>query len=255
MIELWKNEGGRIGEDIHKALLKITGKSFGPRVEYWEHWFNNLEEPVKEGEKEGDYISYHGLETKSKNIAFVIDHSGSMSEKVKAKHGGYVGEGAVVKGDTKMAFVKAELIRVIKSLPKDTRFNIVAFEAKVTVWEKAQTDATKRNKSSAIKWVESLRPSGQTNVYDAIVEAFGRMNPGGKVNTRYKGGPDTIFVLSDGLPNAGTIPNAPEILEAVKEMNKIRQVTIHTIGVGKMTKMFLEPLAKQNNGTFKLVAE
>ena len=154
-----------------------------------------------------------------------------------------------------MAMVKAELIRVIKSLPKDTKFNIVGFESKVIMWKKGQTIAKKKEKASAIKWVENLTPGGMTNIYDALVEGFGRLTPGGKVNTEYKAGPDTIFLLSDGLPNVGTISKPPAILKAIRELNKIRQVTIHTIGVGKMTKIFLEPLAQQNNGTFKLIAE
>jgi hypothetical protein len=256
LIELWKNEPGRIGDDIHKALLKISGMSLGPDWRFWEAWYKNLSEPPKAGDKEGEYISYHGLQTKSKNIAFVIDRSGSMSEQVKSKTSGYVGEGAVVKDDTKMAFVKAELIRVIKGLPEDTVFNIVAFDNTVVSWKKEQTKATKKVKEDAVRWVEALTPNGQTNPYDALVEAFGRMNPGGKPNTQYKeGGPDTIFLLTDGLPNSGTIPNAPDIIEAVTTMNRVRQVTIHTIGVGKLCEPFLKPLAERNNGIYKLIAE
>lgn len=255
LIELWKKETGRIEEDIHKALLVITGKSFGPDWRFWEAWFSSLDQPPKAAEKPGDYVSYHGLKTKSKNIAFVIDRSGSMLEEVKAKHDGYGGEGVKAKDGTKLAMVQAELIRVIKSLPEDTLFNIVAFESTVVSWKDMQVKADKKTKEDAIKWVEKLTANGQTNIYDALVEAFGRITKGGKVNTEYKTGPDTIFLLSDGLPNVGTISKMPEILEAVKQMNRIRQVTIHTIGVGTMTKMFLEPLAQQNGGTFKLIAE
>ncbi len=255
LIELWKRSSGRIEEDIHRALLKITGKSFGPDWRYWDNWFRSLNEPVKASDKEGHYIVYHGLKTRSKNIAFVIDRSGSMAEKVKSKHSGYTGEGAVVKGDTKLAMVKAELIRVVKSLPSDAKFNIVAFDNNVMMWRKGQVLATKKNKADAVRWVQSLTPGGSTNVYDALVEAFGRLTPGGKVNTEYKTGPDTIFLLSDGLPNTGTISKPAEILKAVRKMNRIRQVTIHTIGVGKLAQSFLKPLAEQNHGTYKLIAE
>ncbi|MFA4985692.1 MAG: HEAT repeat domain-containing protein [Candidatus Brocadiia bacterium] len=255
LIELWKKEKGRIEEDIHKALMEITGKSFPPDVRYWENWFKNLTEPLAPSDKAGEYINYHGIKTKSKNLAFVIDRSGSMSEKVKSKTDGYVGEGAVVKDDTKMAFVKAELIRVIKSLPPDTRFNIVAFDDQIMSWKKEQTEAAPKVKEDAIKWVDALSPRGTTDIYDALCEAFGRLTPGGKVNTEYKTGPDTIFLLTDGMPNTGTISNPPDIIRNITQLNRIRQVAIHTIGVGKLCELFLKPLADSNNGTYRMIAE
>ncbi len=256
LIKQWKREQGRIGDDIHRALLKITGKSFGADWRYWEAWFKNLDEPPTAAEKEGEYVSYHGIRTKSKNLAFVIDRSGSMSAKVTSRADDYAGEGAVVKDDTRLGFVKAELIRVINGLPPDTIFNVIAFDTVVTPWRKQQTRATRMEKDQAIGWVNGLTPTGGTNIYDALIEGFGRMNPGGNPNTEYaEGGPDTIFLLSDGMPGSGTITNTKDILTAIASLNRIRQVTIHTFGVGKGCEGFLKPLAEQNNGVYKLIAE
>ena len=59
--------------------------------------------------------------------------------------------------------------------------------------------------------------------------------PGEKIATGVeklaKTGVDTIFFLTDGMPNAGQIPVADNILVKVKELNKTRKVKINSVGV------------------------
>jgi len=69
----------------------------------------------------------------------------------------------------------------------------------------------------------------------AVVEAVAYHNAPGKtvasVDKAEKGYADTVFLLSDGLPNTGQIPEPDGIIAKLKEMNKTRKVTINTIGV------------------------
>ena len=249
LIELWKREDGRLGEDIHAALLKITGKSFGPLWQAWESWFEGLEEPLEPADKAGEYISYHGTKTRSKNICFCIDTSGSMSSKVKDHTGGYVGEGETVEEMTRLEMVKLELIRVVKSLPRDAYFNIIAFETNLHEWRDKQTRASRRAKSEAESWIRSLNHTGGTNMYDAIIEALGQ----GKKD--YRKLPDTMFVLSDGTPAMQGFESRDEMLADIARRNRLSRVKIHTIGVGISAENFLKPLAEQNEGVYRLAAE
>ena len=82
--------------------------------------------------------------------------------------------------------------------------------------------------------------------FDAIEKAF-ELNP------------EVIFFLSDGAPFGGKIDSPPEILSTVAEWNKVRRITINSIGVGvkdpsaKVYADFLKGLAGQSWGVFKPV--
>ncbi|GAB4157425.1 MAG: hypothetical protein Kow00107_06680 [Planctomycetota bacterium] len=249
LIQLWKKETGRLGDDIHRALLRITGKSFGADWRYWDNWFSNLEEPIVASDTEGEYVNYHGLKTRSKNMAFCIDFSGSMSAMVTSVESDYAGEGKKLKETTRMEMVKEELIRVIRSLKSDTYFNIIGFETNILRWRDGQVQATKENREAAISWVSRLEPTGGTNIFDALEAAFG-LQAG-----KYAMTPDTIFLLSDGSPGAGRITDPAEILEEIGRINRTRNVIIHTIGVGTGGEAFLKSLAEQNGGIYRSVGE
>ncbi len=250
LIDLWRKEKGRIGLDIHAALLRITGKSFPPDWRYWKSWFENLDEPLKEAAKEGTYITYHGMKTWSKNLAFLIDVSGSMAADVAKVYGAY-GKASRADG-SRLDMVKAELVHVIETLPPDARFNIIAFETTIHKWRSSQTRATPSNKKEAVSWVERLKPTGGTNIYDALMEAFGVRNPGDEPQGET---PDTVFLLSDGSPGSGRVTDADEILDIITCMNRFRRVSINTIGVGKVGESFLKRLAEENYGAYRLIAE
>ncbi len=247
LLKIWKKEDGKIGEEIHAALLRITGKSFPPYAKVWIAWFENLEEPLSAAEREGEYVSYHGMKTKSKNLCFLVDISGSMS--AKAVLPDYAGEGKKQAETTRMELMKAELIRAVSALGKDVYFNVVAFETNVSKWRPSQVQATETTKSEAVSWIRTLQPTGGTELFKGLMEAFGEIE--GKNN--YVKRPDTIFVLSDGTPNTAPFKNQQEMLAEIARINRVRQITLHTICIGTGGKAFLEPLAAQNGGIFKLI--
>ena len=80
------------------------------------------------------------------------------------------------------------------------------------------------------------------------------------------GGVDTIFFLTDGLPNSGQVPEPDAIIVKVKELNKTRKVKINTVGVFRsmegMRRMpnarptmpgeqFLKQLASDSDGAYR----
>ena len=69
--------------------------------------------------------------------------------------------------------------------------------------------------------------------------------------------PGPLQELDAGLPQRGNTPdggpqliNTEEILESVKEWNRLRKVKIHTIGIGEADVTFMTKLATMNDGTF-----
>jgi hypothetical protein len=207
--------------------------------------------------------SYYGLETgTSKKIVYVIDISGSMEGKAEtdlkgnvistagSKVGNAVGNkvggklGSIISKQTsdqltKLGKAKKELMPSIRGLSEDTYFTLIVFENNVKKLNKQLVQATATNKNLAIAYLEKLASGGGTNMSDALEESFALT------------GVETIFVLSDGAPNEGKIPDPQGILEAVAKWNSSKSVKINTIGLGEdCDKDFMKKLADQNGGQF-----
>ena len=141
------------------------------------------------------------------------------------------------KDDTKIEFAKAELINCIVALNPKVKFNIISFESSIHSWQKHLVPASSGNKQQAISWTTAMRPTGATNLGDAILLAFEDKEV------------DTIFVLSDGQPNQGKLPSADAILNEVRRINTARRIVIHTINFAG-ARDFMKKLAEENGGQF-----
>lgn len=215
---------------------------------------------------------YHGIDVISHRICFIIDISGSMSSQMRrsgqspgqgqpgqpgqprspgtadpSKQGqGEKKEEPIFKGqkkrvepkdNSKIEFAKAELINCIIALNPKVHFNIICFENNIQVWRNRLVPAGRDNKSDAMRWVTAMRPTGATNLGDAVLQAFEDKDV------------DTIFVLSDGMPNQGKLPSPDMILSEVRRLNASRRIVIHTINFSG-AQDFMKKLAGENGGQF-----
>lgn len=201
---------------------------------------------------------YYGISTKARQVAFVLDISGSMewlNEPSVAGHlvqagvqqsarildralgGGFVGGMAsrqLRKESTKLGAARRELIPTLKGLLPDTRFSIVTFSHSVKDWRSTPIEATPENKTAATFFVNNLKAGGATAANAALTAALNI--PGVEV----------IFFLSDGQP---TDARPADILRSTAAAG--RQVVIHSIGVGDdQDEQFMRELAAQHNGQY-----
>jgi hypothetical protein len=295
---------GRLAEDYEAVLETITGISYYGDGKLWKRWWEtNREkfagakpEPKKGEDDEGGgsspappvfpkrpkpdkphvTSSFYGIKTKSHNIIYILDVSGSMAGPAARKRRGKGGKGPVVtgpghkkkkpgrvpmedgpKGDTKLHVAKYELKKSINMLPMKAWFTVIFYSNEFECWDTSMVRATPQNKRKAFDFIDKQEPSGKTNIFDAMEKAFKIAGPGkpkgGKSDERYAqafGGADTIFLLSDGSPNEGRIPNPNDILTEVGKLNKLRKITIHTVGVGAHNVSFMKALAEQNGGKY-----
>lgn len=280
LIERMQVEEGRLITDIADALESLTAKRFGVYVEDWVDFWGRvadryeiptdaqlatlkaaLEARARKYEP-GEVVDYHGIETTSEGILFIVDVSGSMNDEVMERdrfaHAGYP-------SFRKMDVVATELARTIARLDSSVRFNIYAFATDIKIWKKKLTPATSLNKSNAQDWVLGLEPmgivnvaaqraglappgsreAGRTNTYEVLMEALG-----GGVTRAGSRDVDTIFFCSDGLPSTGRFIDPVDIMEEVLRVNKTRRIVIHTIALGAFRKKFMEELAELNGGIF-----
>ena len=200
LIERMALEEGRLVADIGEALAAITGRDFGQRIDGWQNFWKSYRDrfqiptdaelrKLREAQKERaetykppGAVTYHGVETPSRSILFVIDVSGSMEnlviEKERFKDGDYPSY-------RRIDIVKTELQRTIENLEPYVKFNILAFATEVEMWKKTLVSAKLLNKTSAIDWAGKLDAIGGSSKEDlARAGLTGSANlEAGKTNT------------------------------------------------------------------------
>lgn len=199
---------------------------------------------------------FEGITLTGRRVIFLVDMSGSMD---------LVDERTP--DPNKWIGVRDTLAKIMRSLPDLEKFQVLLFSNKVTyllgndgVWLDYDPQTSAKRATQALA---AIRPVGSTNMYDAFEAAF-----------RFrKAGLDTIYVLSDGLPNAG--PGLTQEQVRLKEIerseilakhirNLLRRewnqtlagqprVRINTIGFfyeSPDVGAFLWALARENDGSF-----
>jgi len=284
LIERMGLEEGRLVADIGHALEEITGRGFGQRLESWQKFWATFgerfqiptdaelaklrEAQAKSREKyvPPGTVSYHGIDSPSRRILFVIDVSGSMESEVVERERFESGDYPSM---LRIDIVKTELMRTIENLESYVEFNVLAFATDVKSWKKDLVPANVLSKSSAVEWVGRLEAiggaskedlaraglvgsanleAGKTNTYAALMAALG-VEPGAK-RDEYSVAVDTVFFLSDGRPSHGDYVDTDDILREVRNANQARKVVIHTIALGEFQKEFMRQLAGENGGVF-----
>jgi len=269
LIAAAKKEEGVVQRKYFAAMARIVQENVPGTVEAWDSfWTENREDYIKRWERwpkgqpvEGEppdipidtnlgSTSFYGIRTNSKHIIFVVDVSGSMSEESAGKN---------EQDEAPIDVARKELKNAIQSLSatdEDERgaasFNIVIYSSEVTVYKDGKMiTATKAAKEKAYKWIdEHVQPSGFTNIFDAVEQAFNIISEKKEKKNLAKGA-DTIFLMTDGQANRGKFFDPDLMLSEIKEMNKTRKITLHTIGVGPYhNRTLLSRLAAQNDGQY-----
>jgi hypothetical protein len=128
---------------------------------------------------------FAGIQLTGRRVVFLVDMSGSME---------YVDEKTLA--PEKWSGVRETLAKIMRSLPQLEKYQIVLFSDKVTFLFEGEEDWLDFDGRSAARVAEAMRkikPKGGTNMYAAFETAF-----------RFRAqGLDTIYFLSDGLPNMG----------------------------------------------------
>ncbi len=163
-----------------------------------------------------------GRETSSEAVTFVLDTSGSME-----------GE--------KFEQARSALESFIREIPRQDRFNLVAFSDGVDLlFDDGPHRVTEETRRRALSFLRRLEPGGGTAIDDAL-DAAGRATPQGGM----------ILLLTDGQPTVGeTDPRT--IVENVRRLR--REQRFYAFGVGyDVDARLLDDLADQGNGSVSYV--
>jgi hypothetical protein len=241
--------------ELADILWKLTAQPFRTDSKQWKRWWEkegaNFRFPTPEEflkrQRERDLREekqvsqsfrgvkvdsrFFGLRITSHHVAFVIDVSGSMEERLpgQEKAGG---------GPSRIEVARKELIACLEALEAGTRFNILPFSSGVLPWKEEAVECTEETFTEAKEFVEGLGALGGTNIHGGLRQAFDDPTV------------DTIFFLSDGEPSQGDVIDPGAIREEVQAWNKERGVVIHTISIGDRFPL-LEWLAEDSKGTYR----
>mgnify|MGYP001818871052 FL=1 len=185
-----------------------------------------IEEPEPEALTAGVEFSILGLATEKKAFVIVVDMSGSMLSYTDL-------------------MVKS-VLEVLEPLDESNEFAIIGYQGNPSpvIWNFPETggllQGTEANLDAARNFIQSLarRFAGSTPTHYAVLSAM-----------QYPA--DAIILMSDGEPD-----NAPGfIVQDVTSLNRRENKEIHTVAIGDYTQnrglvMFLQTLARQNNGDF-----
>lgn len=235
LINLLPRLNGLVQFDVISHLVMATGENFGDDAVKWKAWWaknkgNN--QPPEKSEippvgNYGNFGDYYGIPICAKRVVFVLDTSLSMR-------------------GSKIDAAKTELIRAIKALPKEVNFDVIAFDNNVRVWQPELVPATEPLKQVAVNVVIEQPLKLKTASYDALEAAFSL-------------DPEVIYFLSDGAPFGGKIDDPNEIIRTISGINRVRRVSIHSIGIGTREAraavfgQFMKGLAEANWGIYKPV--
>ena len=165
-------------------------------------------------------------QTVSKEIVFVLDTSGSMSD------------------DNKIGKAKAALRFGVTALNPRDRFNIVSFAGEEHLMTTGLIAADDKGKREALEFIENLKATGGTNINDAMLAALKQL-PKSEA-------PQMVVLLTDGQPTVG-ITTASKIIGNVGAANKTN-ARVFTFGVGyDINTVLLDALANEQRGTVAYV--
>ncbi len=238
LIARFEHEDGRLLHELHEALFAHTGTRCWQKKEWDAWWLKNKvgfvlphEETVRRGAGTGGgkTVSYYDIPLVSSRVAFLVDTSGSMLERIGTD-----------RKFTRLDAAKEQLTHVLASLPAETHCNLVDYDTKVRqLWDQLRK-TTEENRQDMLKFVKKLAAAAGTNIFDALELAFKDPDV------------DTIYLLTDGQPTAGRLVNTEDILDEVQRWNRQRQIVIHCISIG-LDSDLLKRLAKESGGSYKYV--
>ncbi len=164
-----------------------------------------------------------GVETRNakvmpKDVVFVLDTSGSMA-------------------GAKLVQAKKALAFCVENLNDGDRFELLRFATEVEPLFNNLREATKENRSTAQKFIETLKPIGGTAIDDALKKAVALRPENG---TR----PYVVVFLTDGRPTVGTIDENQILASATKSKTGLTRIFCFGIGTDVNTHL-LDKIAEE----------
>ncbi len=170
----------------------------------------------------GGGTTFFGVSARGSRFAYIVDISGSMSERGKLPQ------------------LKRELVSSLDKLPASAQFLVLLFQSETNAvgGRERWVEASAKNKQWAEREIRGVLASGGTNPGPAFVSTLS-MKPR----------PDAIYFMTDGVFDADIAPR-------VARMNKVagRTIPIHCIAFSERgSEAVMRKIAEESGGTYTFV--
>ena len=180
-------EDGRpvVAERARRALQGLTGQSLTMPQQWRQWWSENRatfdfartsSRPSTAAQKGGTVSTYHGIDATSDHIAFLLDRSPDMDQRLKSK------------SSTKEEAALAELDAVLQALQGRLVFNVFAYCDEIKAFHPKPVPLDKKSAAQAVAFVKQTRMTGGKNIWHALETVVSDPTI------------DTVFLLSSGEP-------------------------------------------------------
>lgn len=186
--------------------------------------------PVTQEDEKPPTIYGSEVKSESASIVYVIDVSGSMGlDNQFAANGDFL---------DRLGRAKVELSKSVASLPKNYRFDVVAFSCGNEWWSPTLQGADDAHKAAAQAWIGDLRPLSGTWVCDAMCAALWlRENK-------------LVILLTDGEPTCGWHQDHRAVIRAANTQGARVDVFGISCTPGSLMDTFCRGVAQDNNGNY-----
>ncbi|XP_062969927.1 inter-alpha-trypsin inhibitor heavy chain H3 isoform X2 [Cynocephalus volans] len=198
----------------------------------------NRESPANVQVVNGYFVHFfapQGLPVVPKNVAFVIDVSGSMAGR-------------------KIEQTRDALLKILEDMKKDDYLNFILFSGDVTIWKDHLVQATPENLQEAREFVKNIDDNGMTNLNDGLMMGISMLNQAREEHRIPERSTSIVIMLTDGDANIGE-RRFEKIQENVR--NAIGgKFPLYNLGFGtNLNYNFLETMALQNHGFARRIYE
>ncbi|XP_018595072.2 inter-alpha-trypsin inhibitor heavy chain H2 [Scleropages formosus] len=174
------------------------------------------------------FFAPNNLSSMPKNIVFVIDVSGSM-------------------WGIKMKQMVEALQTILDDLTIDDHFSIIDFNHHVRCWSEDLVHGSSTQVADAKKYIQSIKPSGGTNINEALMRAIHMLNKAANQGFIDQRSVSMIIFVSDGDPTIGEI-KLSAIQKNVKRYIR-EEFSLFSLGIGFDVDFdFLERISMENRG-------
>jgi hypothetical protein len=240
---LWSDRPG-VRAAAHESLVRLTGQRKLPAepaawVKWWGESRVDFVFPGRKKPPTGDATktvtggtvtvpTYYDVPIRGKRVIFCLDVSASM-------------------WGQKFDAAKAELSRVIRTLPVTYRFNVIFFNEHPAAYAEEMIPAFPFQKLECVASFEELETKKFTNIFDTLERALGFAGIG-RFAKQDPPGVDDIFILTDGEPNRGRRKDLKGIVSGLARLDPKKRVRIHTVSIGEDPREIMKAIAAGQGG-------
>jgi uncharacterized protein with von Willebrand factor type A (vWA) domain len=219
----------------------LTGRNIPPDPERWQRMLNAVAAgaPLRLDSAEQTTVaaSFFGLALDSKQVAFIVDRSGSMDAPPPALK---AEERSTTRVRNRLEAASAELLRALSRSGPDTWFQIALFSDNGDLWRPQLTRADEDGLRQAQSFLAGQTPDGGTELALGVAAWLTSTDP-------RTGTPpvDTVVILCDGE----TVEDARWARQLLDDP-RLANIRVHCVQIGGANAHAMQALSRGTGGQF-----